>query len=308
MSLFHWVLNFFSLSTSFGALVVLAVLFIWLRKRGILFLFLTIFFLTASYGTGLWTFLSISGLDAPNVRDATVLSYDFTLLNLSSMAADLLLILIIPLIPQSFFGRKERWIWFVLIPLILLGYLLPLIPAENWSSGTFRSFVIGGARLFGYIFVFLYGMSAPLRWRNSIPERIRKAVLSILVYFTFFHFPMMILEDILMISGKLPIYNTVEALGFLGLTTSTIIVSLLYMIRGQEPSGASLEKFGFDCRLTGRELEIMPLLAEGQAYKEIAGTLNISLDTVKTHASNVYRKTGTPGKQALRYLLLDRSD
>jgi len=295
MSTFHWILNLFSLSTSFGALVVLGVLFIWLRKRGILFLFLTIFFLTASYGTGLWTFLSISGLGVPNVRNITLLSYEFTLLNLLSTAADLLLLLIIPLIPQSFFGRKERWIWFVLIPFILIGYLLPL-----------RAFVIGGARLFGYILVFLYGMSAPLRWRNSIPERIRKAARSILVYFTFFHFPLMILEDILMNTGKLPLSNTVEALGFFGLTTSIIIISLLYMIRGQDTSVASLEKFGLNCGLTGRELEIMPLLAEGQAYKEIAGSLNISLDTVKTHASSIYRKTGTPGKQALKYLVLDR--
>ncbi len=306
MSIFHWILNLFSLSTSFGALVVLGVLFIWLRKRGIIFLFLTIFFLTASYGTGLWSFLSIPGPGVPNVRETAVLFYDSTLLNLLSTASDLLLILIIPLIPQSFFERKERWIWFVLIPFILLGYLLPLIPAENWSSNTLRSFVIGGARLFGYILVFLYGMSAPLRWRNSIPERISKAVRSILVYFTFIHFPLMILEDILMNTGKLPLSNTVEALGFFGLTTSTIIVSLLYMIRGQDTSVASLEKFGLNCGLTSRELEVLPLLAEGQAYKEIAGSLNISLDTVKTHASSVYRKTGTPGKQALKYLVLDR--
>lgn len=306
MSIFHWILNFFSLSTSFGALVVLGVLYIWLRKRGILLLFLTILFLTASYGTGLWTFLSNTGLGAPNVSDTTVLSYDFTLLNILSQAADLLLILIIPLIPQSFFGKKERWIWFVLIPFVILGYLLPLIPAENWSTNTLRSFVIGGARLSGYIFVFVYGMSAPLRWRNLIPERIRKVIRYILVYFTFFHFPLMILEDVLMITGKLPLYNTVEALGFFGLTTSTIIVSLLYMIRGQETSAASLEKFGLTCSLTGRELEVLPLLAEGQAYKEIADSLNISLDTVKTHASSVYRKTGTPGKQALKYLVLDK--
>lgn len=306
MSIFHWILNFFSLSTSFGALVVLGVLFIWLRKRGVLFLFLTIFFLTVSYGAGLGTFLSISGLDVPNVRDTTVLSYDFSLLNLFSTAADFILLLVIPLIPRSFFGRNERWVWFVLIPFIILGYLFPLIPAENWSSNTLRSFVIGGARLSGYIFVFLYGMSAPLRWQNSIPERIRKAVRSILIYFTFCHFPLMILEDILMITGRLPLYNTVEALGFFALTTSTIIVSLLYMIRGQATSVASLEKFGLQCGLTGRELEVLPLLAEGQAYKEIAGSLNISLDTVKTHASSVYRKTGTPGKQALKYLVLDR--
>jgi len=43
-------------------------------------------------------------------------------------------------------------------------------------------------------------------------------------------------------------------------------------------------------RLTGREQEVMRLLARGYAYKEIARRLNISIKTVETHASAVLRK------------------
>jgi DNA-binding NarL/FixJ family response regulator len=48
-----------------------------------------------------------------------------------------------------------------------------------------------------------------------------------------------------------------------------------------EPEGA---------RLSPREQEILGLLANGALYKEIAGTLGISLDTVRTHLRRIYEK------------------
>lgn len=42
--------------------------------------------------------------------------------------------------------------------------------------------------------------------------------------------------------------------------------------------------------LTGRELEILRLLAKGHMYKEIADQLAISMSTVRTHVSAVYDK------------------
>ena len=43
-------------------------------------------------------------------------------------------------------------------------------------------------------------------------------------------------------------------------------------------------------QLTGREQEILRLLAKGYMYKEIAEKLTISLSTVRTHVSAVYEK------------------
>ncbi len=43
-------------------------------------------------------------------------------------------------------------------------------------------------------------------------------------------------------------------------------------------------------QLTGREREVMRLLARGYAYKEIARRLTISVNTVETHSSAVLRK------------------
>jgi DNA-binding NarL/FixJ family response regulator len=45
-----------------------------------------------------------------------------------------------------------------------------------------------------------------------------------------------------------------------------------------------------DSPLTGREREVVQLLAEGQSNKEIAASLNISVKTVEAHRTNVMRK------------------
>ncbi|NOY25047.1 MAG: response regulator transcription factor [Oligoflexia bacterium] len=43
-------------------------------------------------------------------------------------------------------------------------------------------------------------------------------------------------------------------------------------------------------RLTGRERDVLRCLVMGQAYKEVAGSLGISIDTVRTHIRGLYRK------------------
>ncbi len=42
--------------------------------------------------------------------------------------------------------------------------------------------------------------------------------------------------------------------------------------------------------LSGREQEVMRLIARGYTYKEVAAELFISIKTVETHMSNVLRK------------------
>ncbi len=48
--------------------------------------------------------------------------------------------------------------------------------------------------------------------------------------------------------------------------------------------------------LTEREIEVLRLLAQGQANKEIARTLNIGEKTVKTHVSHILAKLGVPSR------------
>jgi two-component system response regulator DevR len=82
---------------------------------------------------------------------------------------------------------------------------------------------------------------------------------------------------------------------------------------GPEVSGAlvSLERrLQEQSLLTEREREVLRLLAEGLANREIGERLYLSADTVKTHLGNIYRKLGVEGRTqavviALQKKLLD---
>ena len=46
------------------------------------------------------------------------------------------------------------------------------------------------------------------------------------------------------------------------------------------------------CPLSARELDVLRLLAEGKVYKQIAGEMQLSVSTIRTHLHNVYGKIG----------------
>jgi DNA-binding NarL/FixJ family response regulator len=54
--------------------------------------------------------------------------------------------------------------------------------------------------------------------------------------------------------------------------------------------------------LTRREAEVLPMLQEGRSNAEIALALHIGVETVRTHASNIYRKLGVSSRRELAAL------
>jgi len=66
-------------------------------------------------------------------------------------------------------------------------------------------------------------------------------------------------------------------------------------------SGKSLQSTPtpFTAELTPREQQIARLVVEGLANKEIAGRLNISLQTVKNHVHNILKKTHSKNRAML---------
>jgi DNA-binding NarL/FixJ family response regulator len=54
--------------------------------------------------------------------------------------------------------------------------------------------------------------------------------------------------------------------------------------------------------LTRRETEVLPLLQKGSSNTEIAVELNVGVETVRTHARNIYRKLGVSSRRELAAL------
>lgn len=62
---------------------------------------------------------------------------------------------------------------------------------------------------------------------------------------------------------------------------------------------AVLERIRADCGLSPREAEVMGLIGRGRNRQYVADELGVSLETVKTHVTNVYRKLGVHSQQEL---------
>ncbi|MEJ2103551.1 MAG: LuxR C-terminal-related transcriptional regulator, partial [Ignavibacteriaceae bacterium] len=65
-------------------------------------------------------------------------------------------------------------------------------------------------------------------------------------------------------------------------------------------NAANSERNGFE--FTGRELEVLRLIAEGKNNEEIAKKLFLSVRTVEKHLTNIYSKVGVSGKSARAYV------
>jgi DNA-binding NarL/FixJ family response regulator len=61
-----------------------------------------------------------------------------------------------------------------------------------------------------------------------------------------------------------------------------------------EPSGPT--------PLTAREADVLELLQDGSSNSEIAATLHVGVETVRTHARSIYRKLGVSSRRELRVL------
>lgn len=76
---------------------------------------------------------------------------------------------------------------------------------------------------------------------------------------------------------------------------------LTELLSKQHRPGPGLDD-SFAQSLTGRELEVLQLAAEGLANKQIALSLNISEHTIKFHLSSIYTKLGVASRtEAIRF-------
>ena len=114
--------------------------------------------------------------------------------------------------------------------------------------------------------------------------------------------PALFAMDIVGLSGIAPRSLPIDPIAFLVLTLGILACSLLVLLgaRRRLPAG-DVDTFCARHGLSVREREVLLALSRGLQYKQAADELGISLDTVKTHVSRIYRKTSSTGKTDLFY-------
>lgn len=77
----------------------------------------------------------------------------------------------------------------------------------------------------------------------------------------------------------------------------------MHVLPRSAAAGGGLERLGAQgAELTPREAEVLELLQDGSTNSEIAKRLSIGLETVRTHARNIYRKLGIASRRELARL------
>ena len=97
-----------------------------------------------------------------------------------------------------------------------------------------------------------------------------------------------------------------------GVSSDDLVSAVRAVHRGEavlDPAvfGRLIRRFvGTDHGLTKRELEVLQLLATGASNARIANELSVSVNTVKYHSGNVYRKLGARSRTQATRIARDR--
>jgi len=289
------IFNIFSLSSGLGAVIVLAVLYALFKNKSILFFLLFLLCLSLEYFTGIFLFILSMG---------------------KTQGISIFLLLLTKLICQagifisgiftifSFTGVRMRVFWKISVWILAAGaFLVTVAQIEDTPSGMTVApllFIVPAALSYSaYICAFIFLLTAGKRFPKSPGKTIRlTAVIGLGIII-----PAMAAEDVYLFLSPSLLRVLVDPLAFLFLTGATLFLSVLYLARRSRGmiTEQSIEDYCTQMGISRRETQILRLLLEGSTYKEIAEKLFISVDTVKTHITRLYRKCGATGRTDLKY-------
>jgi DNA-binding CsgD family transcriptional regulator len=280
---FDYVLQIIAISTSLGALIVLFYLYFLLRQRKILFFLLMVLANTLNY---------FSGIIAYTIPISNSNTIAFELFSIFQILTAILIIEFTRMAIESLGKPQLLWIK----GLTRLLYLIPLILfiTFRFSSRPLISLMSNLSILFLGVLLWIH------LWKVQTDGKLLPAVRRTALIAYAFLIPGYMFQSIF--SEQFSV-RFMEPLSFIFLTFSTLIFSVYFLTQRRDRpnhinSDLNLQQqYG----LTDRELEVLNLLIKSSSYKEIASSLGISMATVKTHVSRVYKKTETKGRSELKF-------
>jgi DNA-binding CsgD family transcriptional regulator len=288
-----------SIASALGALIVLAAMYGKYRTKGIAALALAFVSQVSCYALGV--ILMWGGTQVPVIRggvgEKVLLSVKFLLQTSVTIWFPLAARKLLQL-PPSIRTHAALWAFLGACAACLAAFWI--LPSGSESA---LLAVLGVFILASYALSMAYSISLPLRHAEAIPPRYSASVRIASIAFLILVEAMMIQDAAIMLGAPLP-PGLMDGICFFALSVAIIVFSLDILFSRIKTVGPlpELREFGLSHGLTDREMDILGGLFAGRTYKEIARRHSISLDTVKTHASRVYKKTGAESRGQFRYL------
>ncbi len=176
-----------------------------------------------------------------------------------------------------------------------------------------------------FLMLFYCYLIAFFNYKNISDAEVRKVARTFLIMFTVF-FPILVIDVRIMQTSA---FQDILPYGLLSIPVFYLlwnVFSIYYGIRYFEKyvdamnveqkeyvrenieSTLAEERFFSKYKITGREKEVIGLLAKGLSYARISEELVISVTTARTHIYNIYQKTGASNKVELINLMKNCTD
>jgi DNA-binding CsgD family transcriptional regulator len=299
MSVGFLVFHVISVSSALGVVIALGAMYRISGARGLPSLTFAFLFQAASYGLGIILFWGGTRVPviAGGAAEKGLLSLKFVLQSAVTIWFPLAArgLLQIPLSGKG----KALLVAFISVCACALAAFW-ILPSSSLGAALA---VLGIFTLVAYALSMAYAISLPLRRSERIPERYRRPVRILSIVFLVLVESMMAQDAVIVLGAPFP-PGLLDGACFLALSLAILVFCLDILLSRAQLTGPlpDWREFGLAHGLTERELDVLSGLLRGSRYKEIALRLSISLDTVKTHAGRVYRKSGVVSRTQLRYL------
>jgi DNA-binding CsgD family transcriptional regulator len=238
----------------------------------------------------------------------TVILFDSDLVHtlataISSVAIGMMYF-IIPLAVHRFvniqMSRKKKvfFILLALLPFIVNTILSPLLEDNTIGSIVQKSIIYG---------ILAYALFLSLKYYKDLSDK-KKLLIKLFIIIMAVFIPLQIIDDIRSIFIQTLYPVTVLPFFYFICNMISIIFAFKYLFINPAGfiAGGINDRVLRKYKVTEREKEIISLIAEGYANKQIAQKLGISFSTVKNHIYNIFQKTKTRGKIELLRRLNDK--
>ncbi len=304
MDMKHFIILFYFISFTVGFAMIFLGFFVWLRNRQQM---LKLFLLSAAALTLILLEQMITAYVLANVVKSSSLG---PVLRYVSAFGCGLLVYSLTLLVRMLTGKA---ITKRIVRYVAAWSLLPPLAAAVFHIVN-QQFVLSIASA-AFFFNILYNLALLLLNSNRLTVKLGNFALRLFLIVSLLMFPILLIDVFI---EKIDVVGSLFPFGLFSVVLYYILfsgVGFFYLIRnfnalmgttipesGASPVGDKLKGY----HITSREREVIELLVLGLSYQRISERLVISIPTVKTHVSNIYKKLGVRNKIELMNVVRER--